>query len=270
MTWSKLANFSRQSGRVFLWVTLAALLMVALLTIRILQPPDSDYDRIEEITIDNSAETTTFRIPSGFTPYEYVEPHIMRVGSSIIVDLWWDGVELKPYWPKLKELKAANTPPEIFYPLQHRSKIQVEISAQVEGGLKEMKDRTVLPNEIDRDFPVFFDGLYWLGNSTAGDRQNTGRRFYRFEEQGVQEIKSVDHWYVPADEDEFLGFYAQCTNHPKTPDDGGQCTIHRELTDASYIRYHFFKGHLFEWQHLDQQVSDLILSFLATEDSSTN
>lgn len=231
---------------------------------------DSDrYSKTQEISITNAeGDKTSFIVPLGFRGTTVTRALDIPKGQDFIIHMWWDGEYLKPYWPERKKLEARNLSDVAYYAADRRAKIVVDIIPGLPKSLETIIENSVLPKEMERNFDVVFGGLYWLGRSTKGDRQNPGRRFYHHPQIGLTESKSVDQWYVPVDEVNMPGFHVNCTNHPSTPDDAGFCTIKRKLTCHSFIRYHFFKGHLFEWRRLDRKVLELFSSLIVAQPSA--
>jgi len=225
-----------------------------------------DYSGVEATSLESpEGVIIEFRIPDGYTPFRGKKR--LLVNKDLRMRAW--APDLVPYYPAMDKLKWDHDYDKTKYIYEERRrKIEIEIRANRKGALRKFKDQWVLPKEVKRNFQVIFDNLYHLGYSTRNSDLNPGRRYKRHPERGFIESTSPYYWYVPVDEDAHPGSYVQCTNLIFVPEPSGTCSAYRELTADTYIMYRFPGFYIKNWQAFDQQVFELVSSFLVKSNLS--
>ncbi len=228
------------------------------------QKPNNDGEKIALNT--PGGEKVTFEIPGAFTPYE---AHLPSGRDSILIDMWLP--DLAPYWEvryQMLSRKEDSNKAENFEDLSNRNRVSVEVFVDEEWFLRKRKEETVLPKNIDRDFDVKYNNLYFLGGSVNSSSSRPGLRFSKRLNGQVQARTSSRFWYVPVDESKYPATYLKCTRINLGPSPKGSCTAYHEISAHVFFQMRFPASQIEAWPSLIEKVQAFLLVAMNSETSS--
>ena len=213
-----------------------------------------DEEKVTTFTlIASDGYKAELKLDYGFAPYR----RLLKPGSGPFrIDFW--SPELEPYWAVWQDYRAqgGDTRSQEWLKLDYRNLIHLELFQGNEGQLRKMRDNTVLPPEVDRNFETRFQNFYFLGGSAQAEKggPTPGIRYRRRSDGSVQLSASPSFWYVPVDAVQYPAAYMKCTRVPFEPRVSGSCTAFQELNDRIFYSYRFSPYHLADWPALDARI----------------
>ena len=201
-----------------------------------------------------------FEIADGYTSYGGKQPISF---GPLRIDLWLSN--MLPYWDVRADFRQKGIGPHSpqFLKPDYVNYVAIEVFTAGKGALQELKEQTVLPVSVPRNFEIRYRHFYFLGTSADPDGPRPGKQFRRALDGHIQELTSSGHWYVPVDEEKYPAVYLRCTKIRLEPDVRGSCTAFQTLNSRTYYSYRFSPHYLNDWPDLDAKIHAFITALQA-------